>query len=93
MVRPELHPISVKAPWHQLGIDFVGPLAIPSPTGNWYILTCSDYCNKWVEAFATPDKSARQTASALFKNMLLSYIVIVILLSFQKIITYRNSGN
>ena len=67
LVRPELHPIPVKAPWHHIGIDFVGPLAYPSPAGNRYILTCSDYCTKWVEAFATPDKSAPQTALSLFK--------------------------
>ena len=68
---PEMHPIPVKAPWHHLGIDFV---CIPSPTGNCYILMCSDYCTKWVEALATPDKGTPQTASAVFKfkKMLLS---------------------
>ena len=67
LVRPELHLVAVKAPWQHLGIEFVGPLAVPSLSGNRYILTCSDYCTKWVEAFATPTKSARHTALALFK--------------------------
>ena len=31
------------------------------------ILTISDYFTKWVEAVATPDKSAVQVASLLFK--------------------------
>ena len=73
LVRPELHPVAMKAPWHHLGIDFVGPLAVPSLSGNRYILTCSDYCTKWVEAFATPTKSAPQTALALFKVRNIEY--------------------
>ena len=72
-VGPELHPVAVKAPWNHLGIDFVGPLAVPSLFGNRYILTCSDYCTKWVEAFATPTKSAPQTALALFKVRNIEY--------------------
>ena len=64
---PQLHPISVQAPWHMIGIDFVGPLSPIADDGNRYILTISDYFTKWVEAVATPDKSASQVASVLFK--------------------------
>ena len=73
LVRPELHPVPVKAPWHHLGIDFVGPIAVPTPFDNCYILTCSDYCTKCVEAFATPTKSTLQTALALFKVRNIEY--------------------
>ena len=64
---PQLHPISVKAPWHMIGIDFVGPLSPTADDGSCYILTISDYFTKWVEAIPTPDKSASQVASSLFK--------------------------
>ena len=64
---PELHPIAVKSPWHQLGIDFVGPLTPTTEDGSRYILTLSDYFTKWVEAIPTPDKSANGVAASLFK--------------------------
>ncbi|KAL5503086.1 hypothetical protein EMCRGX_G009986 [Ephydatia muelleri] len=31
---PELHPISVKAPWHMLGIDFIGPISSEAEDGT-----------------------------------------------------------
>ena len=64
---PELHPIPVKAPWHQIGIDFIGPLSPEADDGSRYILTVSDYFTKWVEAIPTIDKSASSVATALFK--------------------------
>ena len=63
-VAPELHPIPVVAPWHHIGIDFIGPI---SPKGNCYILTISDYFSKWVEALPTASKHAEVVAAALFK--------------------------
>ena len=36
---PELHPIPVKSPWHQIGIDFVGPLSPEADDGSRYIFT------------------------------------------------------
>ena len=50
---PELHPISVKAPWHMLGIDFIGLISSEAEDGSKYILTVSDYFTKWVKAFPT----------------------------------------
>ena len=64
---PELHPIPVKSPWHQIGIDFVGPLSPVAADGSCYIFTASDYFTKWVEAVPTTDKSASTVASVLFK--------------------------
>ena len=65
--KPELHPIPVKSPWHQIGIDFVGPLSPESDDGSRYIFTASDYFTKWVEAVPTIDKSASTVATVLFK--------------------------
>ena len=42
-VAPELHPIPVVAPWHHIGIDFIGPISPQSTKGNCYILTISDF--------------------------------------------------
>ena len=66
---PKLHPVAVKEPWYMVGIDFVGPLA---GDGSRFILTLSDYFTMWVEAIPTPDKSAPQVASSLFKVWLFS---------------------
>ena len=65
--NPELHPVPVKAPWHQIGIDFVGPLSPEADDGSCYIFTASDYFTKWVEAVPTIDKSASTVATVLFK--------------------------
>jgi len=64
---PQLNPIPVKAPWYQIGIDFIGPLSPPAEDGSRYILTVSDYFTKWVEAVATDNKAASTVASVLFK--------------------------
>ena len=71
---PELHPIPVKSPWHQIGIDFIGPLSPESDDGSCYILTVSDYFTKWVEAVPTTDKSASTVATVLFKVCILKVI-------------------
>ena len=39
MSKPELHPIPIHSPWHNIGIDFVGPISPVSRVGNQYILT------------------------------------------------------
>ena len=69
---PELHPVPVVAPWHHIGIDFIGPLSPASEQGSRYILTISDYFSKWVEAIPTATKHAAVVAAALFKVCLLT---------------------
>ena len=64
---PQLHPIPVKSPWYQIGIDFIGPISPMADDGSSYILTITDYFTKWVEAFPTADKSAASVATSLFK--------------------------
>ena len=63
---PELHPVLVVSPWHHIDIDFIGPLT-PNKEGCCYILTISDYFNKFVYAYAMTSKHAFGIASALFK--------------------------
>ena len=64
---PQLHPISVKAPWYMIGIDFIGPVSPEAEDGSKYILTVSDYFTKWVEATPTIDNKAVTVAAVLFK--------------------------
>ena len=67
--KPELHPIPVKAPWHQIGIDFVGPLSPESDDGNRYIFTASDYFTKWVEAVLTSQPAQLQLSFSRYVYM------------------------
>ena len=53
--------------WYHIGIDFVGPISLPSSSGSRYILTISDYFTKFVEAFAMESKHAEGVAATLFK--------------------------
>ena len=79
--RPELHPISVKTPWYHLGIDFVGPISPSLPIGKRYILTISDYCTKWAEVIATTNKTASETALALFRVGIIYYHIFTLLIN------------
>ena len=63
--RPEMHPVPVKAPWHQLGMDFIGPISPPSISGNKYILMISDYFSKFGWAKALPSKEAVNVVAAM----------------------------
>ena len=61
----KLHPITVKPDvWHRVGIDLLGPLKT-SKKGNRYIVTCTDYFSKRIEAETIPDKCANTVAKFL----------------------------
>ena len=64
---PQLHPVPVKSPWYQIGIDYIGPISPPAEDGSHYIFTVCDYFTKWVEATPTADKNATTVASHLYK--------------------------
>lgn len=51
-----LQPQVVVTPFDKWGIDFVGPIELPSKVKS-YILVCIDYVTKWAEA--KPTKHAR----------------------------------
>ena len=57
---------AVQQPWHQIGIDLVGPLP-ETPLGNKYICTVTDYYTKWAEATALQSKHAIGVVNFLYK--------------------------
>ena len=75
--KPELHPISVKSPWYQLGINFIGPYSPPSASGNKYVLTLSDYFTKfmWVKVLQTKEASGVAQALREVRFMHDQYII------------------
>ena len=50
LVALPLRPIIIKDPFHQCGLDFIGPINPHSSQGNSNKLTTIDYFSKWVEA-------------------------------------------
>lgn len=64
-----LHPIPVYAPFHRIGIDFVGPLP-RSTTGNRYIIVAMDYLTKWPEAKPVPEATAEATVQFIYETII-----------------------
>src|SRR6185295_3482481 len=64
-----LQPIPVEAPFHRIGIDFVGPL--PTTTQqNKYIIVATDYMTKWPEAKAVPKADAKNTVDFIYEDII-----------------------
>ena len=55
-------------PFEKLALDFVGPINPPSKQ-NKYILVCTDYVTKWVEAKALPFATENVVVSFLFEDI------------------------
>ena len=53
-------------PFHQIGIDFMGPL--PESNGHKVILLIGDYFTKWYEAVPLPDQRVSTIATALIEH-------------------------
>ena len=64
-----LHPIPVGEPFHQIGIDFVGPLQ-RSSSNNRYIIVAVDYLTKWPEAKPVPEATAEQTVRFIYEDII-----------------------
>jgi len=67
-----LHPQAVLEPFEKWGIDFVGPIDPPS-RGNDYILVCTYYATKWVEAKALLAAKEEKVIDFLYKHILQRY--------------------
>ena len=53
MVPLPLNPISVKAPFQQWGLDFIGEINPNSSGQHKWIITTANYFTKWIEAIPT----------------------------------------
>ena len=67
--KHELHPIKVKEPFYQIGIDIVGPLP-QTKKGNRYIVVAIDYFTKWPEAKALKEASAKEVSTFIFDDII-----------------------
>jgi hypothetical protein len=67
--KHELHPIEVKEPFYQIGIDFVGPLP-RTQRGNKYIIVAIDYFTKWPEARAVREATAKETVKFIMEDII-----------------------
>ncbi|GBC11726.1 protein NYNRIN-like [Rhizophagus irregularis DAOM 181602=DAOM 197198] len=67
--KNELSPISVKTPFYQIGIDFVGPLPATKKR-NRYIIVAMDYFTKWPEARATKRDTAEEVVKFLYEDII-----------------------
>jgi hypothetical protein len=65
-----LQPQVLIEPFEKWALDFVGPINPPSRQKR-YILVCTDYVTKWVEAKALPFATENVVVSFLFEDILL----------------------
>ena len=64
-----LHPIPTYSPFHQIGIDIVGPLPKTS-RGYKYIVVAIDYLTKWPEARALRRATAEEVSSFIYEDII-----------------------
>jgi hypothetical protein len=67
--KHELHPIKVKYPFYQIGIDIVGPLP-RTEKGNKYIVVAMDYFTKWPEAKPIKEATAKEVSTFIFEDII-----------------------
>jgi len=69
-----LVPILALASFKKWGIDFVGPIALPTRRGRKrYIVIATNYATKWAEALATKNDDAPTVARFLYENIISHY--------------------
>ena len=69
-----LHPIVLLKPFEKWGIDFVGPISLPTKGAhNEYILVAMEYVTKWVEARVFKIDDAKNVATFLYENILVRF--------------------
>ena len=52
-----LQPVQVSQPFMKWGLDFIGPINLPSSAGHRWVLTATDYFTRWTEAVALKDSN------------------------------------
>ena len=62
-------PIPVSGPWELVATDCCGPFP-ESNSGNRYVVVFTDYCTRWVEAFAVPNIEATTIARLLVDDII-----------------------
>ena len=67
--KHELHPIKVKHPFYQIGIDIVGPLP-KTFQSNKYIVVAIDYFTKWPEAKALKEANAKEVSNFIYEDII-----------------------
>ena len=67
--QPKLTSITPVAPWHRVGIDFIGPLKITTRE-NRYIITAIDYFTCWSEAKVIPSATTQQAANFIYEEII-----------------------
>ena len=72
----------ISAPMEKIACDIEGPVP-ESEKHNNYILVVSDYCTKYVEAYALPDQTAQMIADCLVTEWICRYGVPSEILSDQ----------
>ena len=69
-----LRPIMSARAFAKWGIDFVGPIKLPTKGSRaQYIIVATDYLTKWVEEKATPKNDACTIAKFIFENIFTRY--------------------
>lgn len=67
-----LKPQVLIEPFEQWALDFVGPINPPS-NGKKYILVCTDYVTKWVEAKAVTKATKNTVVNFLFEEIFVRF--------------------
>ena len=68
-----LNPMVVETPFQQWGMDFIGPFDQNSSNGYKYILTCTYYFTRWVEAIPTKKCTTTVVIKFLEENIVSRY--------------------
>jgi len=63
-----LQPQVLIEPFEKWALDFIGPISPPSKQKK-YILVCTDYVTKWVEAKALPSAAENSVVQFLFEDI------------------------
>ncbi|GES80413.1 protein NYNRIN-like [Rhizophagus clarus] len=67
--KNKLHPIKIKEPFYQIGIDFVGPLLV-TKRGNKYIIIAIDYFTKCPEIKVIKKNNAEIIAEFIYEEII-----------------------